>query len=58
MSGKQKLLTSQLEKVGIVQAHVMSNELASKVKESYDNDEMLSGENNFVHHVYVKRLTQ
>ncbi|XP_065919863.1 tripartite motif-containing protein 2-like [Dysidea avara] len=48
VSEKVKLLTSQLEEVLSVQAHVMSvNELASKVEESCD-DEMLLGEKQLV----------
>ncbi|XP_065920099.1 E3 ubiquitin-protein ligase TRIM71-like [Dysidea avara] len=43
VGGMVQLLTSQLEEVGSVQAHVMSvNELASKVEKSCD-EEMLSG---------------
>ena len=52
MSGKVKLLTTQLEELESVQAHVMSvNELASKVAGSCD-DEMLSGEKLLVHRIH------
>ena len=51
MSGKVKLLTTQLEELESVQAHVMSvNELASKVAGSCD--EMLSGEKLLVHRIH------